>query len=340
MAMMVLVPLDLGGSEIRNFAFQSLASPPENPVLGQGYFDSTQDRPRMWNGSEWVDMVGADGTVTSVSGVAPIQSTGGATPEISIDEATPTDAGSMSASDKAKLDDIDDEATANESDAYLLDREHHTGSQDIDTVSGLQAALDDKQDTSEKDQPDGYAGLDSEGKIASNQLPSLAITETFVVADITARDELDPNQGDVAIVTDRGDGEPATYIWDGNEWVKVLSPLKGIETISVTGPLTSTGGDTPELGIADESITEQYLAPAVVEALGDGIEKVTQTVGGSTESVITHNLDSRDVVVEVRKTASPYAQVFPGVEMTSADTVTIRFAQAPDPDEYTVTVIG
>lgn len=315
MAMMVLVPLDLGGSEIRNFAFQALASPPESPALGQGYFDSTQDRPRMWNGTEWVDMVGADGTVTGVSGVAPIQSTGGTTPEISIDPATTTDAGSMSASDKTKLDDLDDATT-------------------------LDGRLDDKQDTSEKNEPDGYAGLDSSGKIFSNQLPSLAITETFVVADMDARSELDPAQGDVAIVTDRGDGEPATYIWDGTEWVKVLSPLKGIEAITVTGPLTTTGGDTPELGIADDSITEQYLAPAVVEALGDGIEKVTQAVGGSTESVISHNLGTRDVVVEVRQTASPYAQVFPGVEMTTDDSVTIRFAQAPDPDQYTVTVVG
>lgn len=42
--------------------------------------------------------------VTSVTGTAPIASSGGATPAISIDPATPSDPGSMSAADKTKLD--------------------------------------------------------------------------------------------------------------------------------------------------------------------------------------------------------------------------------------------
>lgn len=54
---------------------------------------------------------GGGGTVTSVTGTAPIASTGGTAPVISIAEATPTAAGSMSASDKAKLDGITASAT-------------------------------------------------------------------------------------------------------------------------------------------------------------------------------------------------------------------------------------
>jgi hypothetical protein len=44
------------------------------------------------------------GTITSVTGTAPISSSGGNTPAISISAATTSDAGSMSADDKAKLD--------------------------------------------------------------------------------------------------------------------------------------------------------------------------------------------------------------------------------------------
>ena len=51
--------------------------------------------------------------VTDVSGTAPISSSGGATPSISISAATATDAGSMSAADKTKLDGIASGATAN-----------------------------------------------------------------------------------------------------------------------------------------------------------------------------------------------------------------------------------
>jgi hypothetical protein len=61
------------------------------------------------------DGVGGGGTstVTNVTGIAPINSTGGATPQISISAATEAAAGSMSAADKTKLDGIAAGATAN-----------------------------------------------------------------------------------------------------------------------------------------------------------------------------------------------------------------------------------
>jgi len=52
----------------------------------------------------------AGGTVTDVGGTAPIVSSGGSVPVISITSATASDAGSMSASDKSKLDNIEDNA--------------------------------------------------------------------------------------------------------------------------------------------------------------------------------------------------------------------------------------
>lgn len=78
------------------------------------------------------------GTVNGVSGTAPIVSTGGNTPAISISPATATDPGSMSAADKAKLDAV-------ASNAQLRDRATHTGAQAISTVTSLQAALDGKE---------------------------------------------------------------------------------------------------------------------------------------------------------------------------------------------------
>jgi hypothetical protein len=53
-------------------------------------------------------------------------------------------AGFLSGSDKSKLDGIQAGASANSTDAYLLDRANHKGSQTISTVSGLQGALDAK----------------------------------------------------------------------------------------------------------------------------------------------------------------------------------------------------
>lgn len=58
--------------------------------------------------------------------------------------ATTNAAGFLSAADKSKLDGVAAAATENATDAQLRDRSTHTGTQAINTVSGLQAALDGK----------------------------------------------------------------------------------------------------------------------------------------------------------------------------------------------------
>jgi hypothetical protein len=61
-----------------------------------------------------------------------------------LNEATVSLKGLMSSTDKTKLDGIASGATANSSDAVLLNRANHTGSQAISTVTGLQSAIDAK----------------------------------------------------------------------------------------------------------------------------------------------------------------------------------------------------
>jgi hypothetical protein len=51
--------------------------------------------------------------------------------------ATASDAGFMSASDKSKLDTVQANATQNQTDAYLLDRANHTGTQGASTIANL-----------------------------------------------------------------------------------------------------------------------------------------------------------------------------------------------------------
>jgi len=88
--------------------------------------------------TEWVAQTGGggSGTVTSVTGTAPIAvATGTTTPVVSIAAATTSAAGSMSATDKSKLDGVATGATANSSDATLLARANHTGTQALSTIS-------------------------------------------------------------------------------------------------------------------------------------------------------------------------------------------------------------
>ena len=69
--------------------------------------------------------------------------------------------------------------------------------------------------------------------------------------------------------------------------------------------------------------------------------KYVQTLATSATSyVVTHNLGSQDVMVQVSEVASPYAKVETDVELTSTSTITLRFATAPSAGAYKVVVIG
>lgn len=70
--------------------------------------------------------------------------------------------------------------------------------------------------------------------------------------------------------------------------------------------------------------------------------KVSASVGNgsATSIVVTHSLNTRDLQVQLFEVASPYAQVFTDVELTTVDTLTLTFSVAPTASQYRVVIIG
>lgn len=70
--------------------------------------------------------------------------------------------------------------------------------------------------------------------------------------------------------------------------------------------------------------------------------KYSADVGDNTNTVfvITHNLGTRDVLVQVRYSSGTYALVETDVEMTSTNTITLRFNVAPTSAQYRVVILG
>lgn len=62
--------------------------------------------------------------------------------------------------------------------------------------------------------------------------------------------------------------------------------------------------------------------------------------GGATSEVITHNLNTRDCCVQVVRAASPWDTVECDIEMTTVNTITLRFAVAPSAGGYRIVVTG
>lgn len=72
------------------------------------------------------------------------------------------------------------------------------------------------------------------------------------------------------------------------------------------------------------------------------VQKYTEEIGDTTTTnfTITHNLGTRDVVVRVRETSTPYTYIDVPVESDTTNAIGIDFLSAPGTNEYTVIVIG
>lgn len=79
-----------------------------------------------------------------------------------------------------------------------------------------------------------------------------------------------------------------------------------------------------------------------INALRAAVVKThAQTLSTSATSyVITHSLGTRDVVVQIYKTNTPYETVWATIERTSLTTVTLRFETAPAAGALRVVIQG
>ena len=71
------------------------------------------------------------------------------------------------------------------------------------------------------------------------------------------------------------------------------------------------------------------------------VRKYSETLSTSATSyTITHNLGTRDILVQIYEVGSPYAEVEADVEHTSTTAATLRFAAAPTAGAYRVVISG
>ena len=109
------------------------------------------------------------------------------------------------------------------------------------------------------------------------------------------------------------------------------------EKIQALVGLASSEGDTlkelEDLIKANKSELKELSAVArkYSEEIGDGV---------ATEITVKHNLNSKDVVVSVAESKSPYSIVLADVEITDENTVLIRTSKPVESKALRVTVIG
>jgi len=132
----------------------------------------------------------------------------------------------------------------------------------------------------------GIATLDVNGKLESSQVPSIAITDVFVVANIAARDALTGiEEGDVAKVTDAGAGLPKTYIYDGSSWIEIESG-SDVDTVNGQTGTVVLESDDINLPSAVRGATEVQAALVQLDTdLGTAESAISALEGASVEFV-------------------------------------------------------
>jgi hypothetical protein len=130
----------------------------------------------------------------------------------------------------------------------------------------------------------------------------------------------------------------STYV--GQSSITTLGTI-GTGTWAATDVAVEHGGT----GASTAADARTNLAAGGTQGSGVSTPVISRTVsytldGSATSYTVQHGLGTRDVIVQVYTTASPYDTVYTDVERTDTNNVTIKFASAPADDAYRVVITG
>lgn len=164
-----------------------------------------------------------------------------------------------------------------------------------------------------------------------SNLADLRVENLTVEGELTAINSNEVNIGDSMILLN-ADVTASSQNSDGGIAVKRLA-----SDDLTRADVELTYNTTEERWVSKFGSTETPLVTAI---LANKVKFNNVGDGEATSFVLTHNLDTRDASVTIRENASPYAIVYADIEMTTVDTVTVKFALPPALNAYTVTIIG
>ena len=357
MAIDFLSSIDLNKNELQNGVIHVLASAPSNPVEGQIYYNSTDNRIYFYDGTSFVD---ASGDIKSVQTTTPNQLTitdpNGPNPSLAIVTGVVTNSGTALATGDQIYDfvyGVAQEVTINGT----------TNEIEVTTTGGSAAGKFGPSDTITVGLPNDVTignnlTVTNNLSVDGNVTLGNATTDTVTIAgDLTVNgtttsvnsntvnigdniivlnsDETGTPSQDAGIEVERGTGANRSLIWDesdtnwkiqqsGGTYERISTYADSVEDVTVTETAGSGIAITETLSGTDNRIKEYNLSVD----LDDLRYKASIGDGSSTSIAVTHNLGTRDVIVQLYDNSS-YDTVFADVVRNTTNQVTISFGTAP-----------
>lgn len=361
MAKKVLVNLDLSKNQILNVALQNLASAPSSPVSGQIYFNSTDGAVYFYDGSAWVNVSGDITAVVAGDGLTGGGTSGSVTLDLNPDNVT-----IEVNTDTVRIKDL------GVSTGKLADGAVSTikiGANQV-TFAKMQQIADLKLIgnvsgvTADPAEVSVITSTSLTGASNTNLATSLAI-KTYIDNTISGLGNLEgawdastgffpvssggTKKGDYWYVSVAGTVDTEAF----NVGDMIIAKVDNASTLSRTDWIrlevnrdqaTETALGVAEIATQSETNTgtddQRIVTPLKLKTLLDnrvGGYAANVGNGSSTSFALTHNLNTVDVIVQIKDNTN-LDLVIADVVITDANTVTVSFASAPASNAYRVII--
>ena len=344
MAINYLSSIDLNKNELQNGVIHVLAANPSNPVEGQIYYNSTDQKLYFYDGSSWVDASGDIKSVnTNTTSTISVTDPDGPNPKIDTITAAVTNGGSALATGDQIFDHVATsignvsftvQGTANEIEV--------TGGSSMGDGStatiGLPSDITVTNDLNVGNNLDVTGNAVIDGNLTVSGTTTTVNSNTVEIGDsiITLNsDETGAPSQDAGIEVERGTSPNRSLVWDesAGEWT--------IQQASGTYERIATYADSVEDVIVEEtgasgitvtetlSGTDNRIKTYDIAVNLDDLRYKTDIGDGSTTAIaVTHNLGTEDVIVQLFDNSTKET-VYADVTRNSVNQITVSFATAP-----------